>query len=166
MGDVGGTSYEEINLVTEPGQNLAWPLSEGLCQDEDCAGTVDPSLWWTIGLDHRYHTDDPELVPAAGRVAWVGCEYLPPEGLDRYGGQLTGRVLFGDYNAGFVRAARVDADGQVLEDRHLLNLPSAVAWHVGADGYIYALTLGDGTDGPPPLGEGAVSGLWRVVLAD
>ncbi len=164
VGDVGTTAYEEINLVTAPGQNFAWPIAEGACLSSDCEDTVDPTLSWTIAQDHPYIVEDPEVVPAAGRVVWVGCEYLPPAELDRYGGQLTGRVLFGDYNTGFVRAAKVDADGELLEDRHLVNLPSATSWHPGADGYIYALTLGDGSNGPPALGQGAVSRLWRLVL--
>ena len=30
VGDVGGSSYEEINMVTEAGQNFGWPIYEGM----------------------------------------------------------------------------------------------------------------------------------------
>jgi len=164
IGDVGANEAEEIDLVTEPGANLGWSHCEGPCA-EPGGKNLEPTLWWDRG-PHDYVLDDAEARPTSSRTAWVGCEYLPEAGLDRYGGLLTNRVLFGDYVVGFVRAAEVDPDGVVLFDQHVAPITAPVAWRQGPAGFVYAATLGDGQEGYPDPESATVSRLWRVLLAE
>jgi hypothetical protein len=55
---------------------------------------------------------------------------------------LRGAYLYGDYCAGWVRAARV-RDGKVAEQRDLgLSVPGLSSFGVDASGELYALSLG------------------------
>jgi hypothetical protein len=54
---------------------------------------------------------------------------------------LRGAYLYGDYCAGWVRAARVDG-GRVAEERDLgLSVPGLTSFGVGADRELYAMSL-------------------------
>jgi len=46
VGDVGLTTYEEVNLVTQVGQNFGWSTHEGPCQSS-CAGFTDAITSYT-----------------------------------------------------------------------------------------------------------------------
>ena len=142
IGDVGLVSREEINLVTENGQNLGWPTWEGRCED-DCDGLTQPLTSWGRKGGEPYEIDDPETEPETRRSAWVGELYEPGIGLypDRYCGQFNDTVLFGDFFAGWVRQLGVDADGAVRLDRSVAHMPSVTGVRVGPDGYMYMLTL-------------------------
>ena len=55
---------------------------------------------------------------------------------------LRGAYLYGDYCAGWVKAARVRA-GKVAEERDLgLDVPGLSSFGVDTDGELYALSLG------------------------
>jgi hypothetical protein len=57
---------------------------------------------------------------------------------------LRGAYLYGDYCAGWVKAARVTG-GKVAEQRDLgLDIPSLSSFGVDADGELYALSLTGG----------------------
>jgi len=161
FGDVGANGVEEIDLVTAPGDNFGWAAHEGPCE-EDCAGVVQPVAWWAHEGTHPYQLDDPEVSPTNARVAYVGLQYSGQYG-DRYEGELTGTVLFGDYCQGFVRGLSVNTAGEVAEDRHLGHLRLPTSWDEAPDGFIYVSTFGQcetaGLDesAPPP------SRLYRVV---
>lgn len=142
VGDVGEYDREEVNLVVRPGQNFGWPVHEGPCT-EDCAGYDQPLTSYGRLPDEPYVIDDPDAVSGRSRSVWVGDIYEAPP-VDRYGGLLAGRVPFGEFYTGWVRTLAVDAEGVLVGDRHLGHLPRITAWHIGPDGYVYALTF-DGT---------------------
>ena len=161
FGDVGANGVEEIDLVTAPGDNFGWATHEGPCE-EDCEGVVQPVTWWEHEGTHPYQLDDPDVSPTNARVAYVGMQYTAQYG-DRYEGELTGTVLFGDYCQGFVRGIAVNTAGEVVEDRHLGHLRLPTSWDEAPDGFIYVSTFGqcetaglDESDPPP-------SRLYRVV---
>jgi glucose/arabinose dehydrogenase len=156
IGDVGSHVAEEINMIDGPGRNLGWPLCEG-----PCGGDGDPVLWWDRSV-HPYVLEDEDVVVASNNIGWVGTEYVPEAGKDRYAGMLTNKVLFGDYRVGFIRAAEVNAAGEVLSDDHVAHLTSTSAWHQGPDGYLYVVTLGDGQEEYPSPQGPTTSRLWRV----
>jgi glucose/arabinose dehydrogenase len=165
VGDVGSDAFEEVNLISEPGQNLGWAGVEGPCEG-DCGDAVDPVAWWAHEDITAYITDDDDVRATVARVAWVGLEYRPGAAGDPYGGRLTDAVLFGDYCLGFVRALQVDAAGAIVRDEPLGHLAVPSGWDVGPGGFVYASTFGrcetagiDESDPPP-------SGLWRAVPAD
>jgi hypothetical protein len=163
VGDVGSGQFEEVNIVTAAGQNLAWPEHEGTCDAADCSAWVDPVATWPHGL-HPYIEDDPLAEPVNSRVAWVGAAY-EDRGNDPYDGLLTGRVLFGDSCLGYVRALEVDADGDVVFDQYLGHLVAPTSWAQAPDGHLYVVTYGGCGSGSidnddPPRVE-----LLRAVLA-
>jgi glucose/arabinose dehydrogenase len=150
IGDVGADTAEEVNLVTEPGQNLGWATTEGPCTKGNCSGLVDPLIHWTRADDHRFILDDADAEPTGLRVAWAGLEHRPhPD--DPYGGKLDGKVLFGDFCVGFVRAATADDSGKLVETVPLGHLALASGWDQGPDGYLYATTFG--TCSTPKIAE-------------
>lgn len=140
IGDVGADDYEELNLITQAGQNFGWNLAEGPCEG-DCDGLRDPIASYVHTDVHEYFLDDTELAAVGARSIWVGAEYRDL-GNDRYDGLLTDRVLFGDFCLGFVRAIGVDDTGAVVEDVHMGHVEQVSSMAQGPDGYLYATTFG------------------------
>lgn len=140
VGEVGSDNWEEVNVITEAGQNLGWPDHEGMCDADDCTPFVDPVTTWPHG-PHPYIEDDPDVTAANARVGWVGAAYDPGDN-DRYGGLLTNRVLFGDSCLGYVRAIEIDDAGEVVFDEFLAHLVAPTDWAQGPDGYLYVVTYG------------------------
>ncbi len=167
--DNASPDVKEINIVSRAGQNFGWPDSEGRrCLDGDCTRFVPPSLSWDGSDSHRYKLEDP-LVKSNSRFrsAWVGLEYRPTK-IDRYGGLLTGKMLYGDLYLGYVRGATVDSQGVVISDQHLGNITLPMAWRQGRDGYVYVGTMyasavSQVEDGSTGDGVEKQGGLWRVV---
>jgi glucose/arabinose dehydrogenase len=162
VGDVGSKQFEEVNLVHVAGQNLGWPVHEGLC-DEDCEAFVDPVAVWPHA-PHPYIEDDEDATASTSRVAWVGIAY-EDRGRDRYEGLLTGKVLFGDSCVGFVRGLEADDDGNIVSDEHLGHLVSPTGWDQGPDGYVYVVTYGGCGSGSINNDDPPDAVIHRVELA-
>jgi glucose/arabinose dehydrogenase len=128
IGDVGQNAWEEINH--EPagsgGRNYGWNRREGrhaFNGGERPDGAVDPVI--------EYGREGGACTVIGGYV---------------YRGQrirgLRGAYLYGDYCAGWVRAARVPG-GRVAEQRDLgLDVPGLSSFGVDQSGELYALSLG------------------------
>jgi glucose/arabinose dehydrogenase len=155
IGDVGEATFEEIDVVTAPNQNLGWPMWEGPCSDQ-CGDTLPPVASWNRSLADPRALDDPRTEGDGRRVAWVGREYVD-RGKDRYGAHLTGKMLYGDFCAGWVRAMSLDSGGKVASDEHLAHLQSVTSWDQAEDGYLYAVTYGNCYAFPYQRG-----GMWRL----
>lgn len=141
-GDVGENDFEEIDIITEAGQNFGWAIAEGPCEGDDCDGLVDPLLYWGHDDDDvPYFEFDPDADRTPERVAWVGEEYRPNDN-DPYGGRLDNLVFWGDICIGFIRGARLNAEGQLIENRHIGHLTTTTGWRQAENGYIYAATYG------------------------
>ena len=121
VGDVGWLSYEEINLITEPGQNFGWALAEGPCLS-NCTGLTDPI--------HAYPHD------FGASSIWVGREYLPI-GPDRYDGHLYGKMLYGDFYGDFIHMVELDENNEIILDQKIGEHERITAWGQGTDGYLY-----------------------------
>jgi glucose/arabinose dehydrogenase len=127
IGDVGQNAYEEIDH--EPagsgGRNYGWNRREGLhaySGGDKPAAAVDPVI--------EYSHDS-------------GCTVI---GGFVYRGRripgLQGAYLYGDYCAGWVRAARAPG-GRIAEERDLgLQVPGLSSFGADAAGELYALSLG------------------------
>lgn len=101
--------------------------------------------------DHTVTEDDPETPDTNARSVIVGVVY---EGAstDRYQGTLDGRLLYGDFFLGFLRGAKLNDRGEVVDDVFLMHLPNLTSMRIGPDGYIYGVTaFGD-------------KGLFRLIL--
>lgn len=144
IGDVGG-DYEELNMLAEwTGVNFGWPDYNGPC-DGDCGGTQESVLSWNNSPETWPALDDVDAEPTQRRSVWVGAEYRA--GLagaeDPYGGTLEGKMLYGDFCGGWVRAIEVDALGVTRDDAHLGHLAQVTSMRQGPDGYLYATTYGN-----------------------
>jgi glucose/arabinose dehydrogenase len=127
IGDVGQNSYEEIDHepAGEGGRNYGWNRREGLHPydgGDRPDGAVDPVI---------------EYGRAGGACTVIGGFV--------YRGQrirgLRGAYLYGDYCAGWVRAARV-SDGRVTTQRDLgLSIPSLSSFGADSNGELYAMSL-------------------------
>jgi glucose/arabinose dehydrogenase len=127
IGDVGQNAYEEIDHepAGEGGRNYGWNRREGLHPydgGERPDGAVDPVI---------------EYGHAGGACTVIGGFV--------YRGQrirgLRGAYLYGDYCAGWVRAARV-SDGRVTAQRDLgLSIPSLSSFGADSNGELYAMSL-------------------------
>lgn len=139
VGDVGEDDYEELNLVSGPGQNFGWDLYTGPCAG-GCTGAQGPVAYYDRSPRHPLVVQEPSAISSASRAIWVGQVY---EGaaIDRYQGWLTHAIVFGDLFTGSVRALQLDAGGLVVDERAIGFLPYVTQWRVGPDGYIYVLDL-------------------------
>ena len=128
IGDVGQNAYEEIDHepAGQGGRNYGWNRREGLHPydgGERPDGAVDPVI--------EYGHDGGACTVIGGFV---------------YRGQrirgLRGAYLYGDYCAGWIRAAQF-AGGRVTARRDLgLSVPSLSSFGVDGRGELYALSLG------------------------
>jgi glucose/arabinose dehydrogenase len=130
IGDVGQNTYEEIDH--EPagsgGRNYGWNRREGLHAfngGDKPEGAVDP----VIEYSHDSHDSGCTVI---GGFVYRGRR-IPG---------LQGAYLYGDYCAGWVRAARAPG-GRIAEQRDLgLRVPSLSSFGADAGGELYALSLG------------------------
>lgn len=171
LADVGASSYEEINVITKSGQDFGWPLSEGLvCNASDCTAFTPPVVSWDPSPAHAFVKADPLAKhDSRFRTAWVGIEYAPPRD-DPYKGLLTGKMIYGDFYVGFVRAVALAGDRRIISDEYLGHIELPVAWRQGADGYVYVGTMYASFDHAKEaegdanlLSQRQQGQLWRVV---
>lgn len=171
VADAGSTNYEEINVVTRPGQNFGWPASEGpICRAGSCGVITPPVRFWDASEDHPFFLEDPLYKRnSTFRAPWVGIEYVPGV-TDPYKGLLSRKMLYGDFYLGFVRGIQLDIDGRIVSDQHLGHIELPVQWRQGRDGYLYVATMLANFDTTRELeGDGNLlpqsqqGQLWRVV---
>jgi glucose/arabinose dehydrogenase len=126
IGDVGQNTWEEVDH--EPagsgGRNYGWNRREGrhAFEGERPAGAVDPVI--------EYGREGGACTVIGGSVYWG--RRIPG---------LRGAYLYGDYCAGWIRAARVRG-GRVAEQRDLgLSVPGLTSFGVDPAGELYAMSL-------------------------
>lgn len=141
LGDVGGGKYEEINIATTGGEFFGYQEWEGPCQN-NCEGLTQPTLHYLHDFNHRYRFEDPMTNPRPGWAIWIGIQYMPNK-IDRYNGILNDYVLYGDLFKGWVRAAKVDDQMNLVDDIAVGNLEnfSPVSWNQGQNDFIYLVTM-------------------------
>jgi hypothetical protein len=160
LGDVGENDWEELDLVTEAGQNFGWPTKEGTCTS-GCEGFVDPLTEYDHEDIHPYVLDDDDAEPVAARAIWISPELLAVDG-DPYGGRLDGHVLLGEFCVGFLRAIQADAGGNLTVDKHIGHLANVTRAEQRSDGTLFLSVYGACKSKTP---EDPPGGLYRAVLA-
>jgi glucose/arabinose dehydrogenase len=126
IGDVGQNAWEEVDRepARSGGRNYGWNRREGLhaFEGERPAGAVDPVI--------EYGREGGACTVIGGSVYWG--RRIPG---------LRGAYLYGDFCAGWVRAARVRG-GRVAEQRDLgLSVPNLTSFGVDPAGELYAMSL-------------------------
>jgi len=139
VGDVGESTYEEINVV-QPGGNYGWPCYEGpakqpqfanlaVCQPMYRAGTrvVAPAAYYG-------HSD--QGVSIIGGAFYPGSSNYPADYVDNY--------VYGDYNA-FVRRQKFTSTGAKSGDAMTFvakeSAGAPVKFAVGPDGNLWYLSI-------------------------
>ncbi|MFC5409890.1 putative Ig domain-containing protein [Larkinella bovis] len=122
VGDVGFSNWEELNVVTEPGQNFGWPYYEGILKGREGywktkafepVNPVKPRLQWR---DNKYTemvqgetvTNFNKVVLEGGCVLGGGWH----EGGGNYPLELQNTYYFSDYNAGWIAGMRFGHDNE------------------------------------------------------
>jgi glucose/arabinose dehydrogenase len=160
IGDVGESSFEEVDVTRFSGENFGASIVEGPCGDA-CGDVTAPIVTWDHTATGRYHDEDPRADASTRRVVWVGMEYPRTTPVDRYHGLLFDKMLLGDFAGGWIRAVALDDSDQVVSDEHVGHFVGPTSWVLGPDGYIYV--SGYGSALALPYLPGAVS---RVVLVE
>ncbi len=165
-GDVGLADFEEINHVSASGQNLGWPVVEGLCKDDihknhpDCSKYVDPWIHYGRSSSHRFVLDDLKANATNKRSIYAGWIYHPQDN-DPYEGRWNDVLVFGDAFVGFMRAAKLD---DPKKSWHLGHLDFPSAWGQAPDGYVYVVALSAEPNAKEPdKVSGLPSPLNRIV---
>jgi len=123
-GDVGGTAWEELNVVTR-GANYGWPLAEGFCNN---CGFANPIYAYP-------HTPLPEKAGAITAVMFYTGTQLGPE--------YQNRVFIADYTRDFIRVLTFDSNFTSLIDEHTFDdaAGTPIKLMEGPDGNIYQLNI-------------------------
>jgi glucose/arabinose dehydrogenase len=126
IGDVGQNAWEEVDHepARSGGRNYGWDRREGrhAFEGERPVGAVEPVI--------EYGREGGACTVIGGSVYWG--RRIPG---------LRGAYLYGDYCAGWVRAARVRG-GRVAEQRDLgLSVPNLTSFGVDPAGELYAMSL-------------------------
>ncbi len=124
IGDVGWNTYEEMDVVTQPGQNFGWPCWEGMnvapsypsatpahngC---DSYGTATNPVNPTLPVATWHHSNPLLSSPpgAIGATAIGGAFYTDT----LYPASYRGAYFFGDYDQQWVKVATLDANGGLV----------------------------------------------------
>jgi aldose sugar dehydrogenase len=134
VGDVGQTTWEEIDLVTAGG-NYGWPLAEGVCPG---AGECDPGVvpGQLVNPIYTYNHDG-----GSNSITAV----LPYSGAT-FGPAYQNTVFFADFSRGWIEYVTCNGSYTSCGNPTMFNpnAGSTVSLQEGPDGAIYQLTL-DGT---------------------
>jgi glucose/arabinose dehydrogenase len=137
IANVGRNRYEEIEMYTIGSKaNFGWPFCEGYCE----TGGYNRPVIAVSHADPLYQTQDPQQSASNRLSIGLGLVY-EREGGDPYHDLLDGRLLFFDVFQGYVRAAKLRADGYVEEEQHIFHLEYITAMEHGPEDYIYVTTM-------------------------
>ena len=138
LGDVGWTTYEEIN-VASAGANLGWPCYEGPFRQPGYELKQECQLLYGRGpsaVKPPLHVWD----HSAGRTATGGAFYTGVA----YPEEWRGAYFFADYGEGWLGALRVDADDNLVPGSvttFATDVGGPVALDVGPDSNLFSVDI-------------------------
>ncbi len=153
IGDVGWTTWEEINIVTRGG-NFGWPYFEGSPQN---------SGYSTLPQAQAFYNSGQAVVSpflTRNHTASLNSDGRPATALilgDFYTGNTlptiyNGALFYNDVGLGTVYATLLNPDGTIKSTQIFDNLPYIVDMETGPDGYLYYASL-----------YGGAIGRWKAV---
>jgi glucose/arabinose dehydrogenase len=151
INDVGSSSYEEVDRVTQGGLNLGWPLYEGPIPRESCTGTPGP-------LTAPIYAYDRSQIASSASLA-VNVYHVRPSAPLGFPAECDGSFFLADYEQGFIR--RLTLQGGSWVPTAMPGQPDDMNFGTGFN------TITDGAEGPDgtlyytrqaPLGE--VRRIW------
>lgn len=145
VGDVGGSSFEEINWV-QAGKNYGWPLIEGKRTTQTPpANYSDPFYFYDHGQG----------------CAVIGAAFYNPASVV-FPSEYVGRFFFADYCNGYIKM--LDSSTGNLIGTFATGINRPVALLIGKDGALYYMAragLGGGSEGDNTSTNNG--SLWKVV---
>ncbi|MCE9624812.1 MAG: PQQ-dependent sugar dehydrogenase, partial [Deltaproteobacteria bacterium] len=136
LGDVGASSFEEIDCVYQAGENYGWPNCEGDCEPFNIA-FQDPLHGYAHG-DNTFNNQDPEANPTGAESIMAAAFYQGTQ----YGGVFTDKLIYNEFFAGWVRLLSLNVLDQVTKDEHIGHLTGLTGLHENpADGLLYGVSL-------------------------
>uniref|UniRef100_UPI0013E3B2A4 PQQ-dependent sugar dehydrogenase n=1 Tax=Larkinella soli TaxID=1770527 RepID=UPI0013E3B2A4 len=163
VGDVGFSSWEEIDVIEKPGQNFGWPYYEGIAKGREWfqrfttfmpATPVKPRVQWRDNKNTEMVKGDTPI--SLNKVAIDGGCVLGGvwhEGGGNYPADLQNTYFFGDYVAGSVLKLNFGHDEQPETNSLLKIVPKVIGLPGGdhhtsfafnpVDRNIYYVTLGE-----------------------
>ena len=142
LGDVGWTTWEEINIATKGG-NFGWPYFEGLSQNSGYSTLPQAQAFFNSGqavvgpLLTRNHNALQNPDGKAATALIMGAFYTGNTLPTIYNGAL----FYNDVGLGTVYATLFNADGSIKSTQIFDNLPYIVNMETGPDGYLYYVSL-------------------------
>jgi glucose/arabinose dehydrogenase len=133
-GASGNGPFEEIDFADVVGENFGWPLFEG---PGSPSPFIDPIGGYRHG-DTTFNDQDPEPNPTGSESIMANAVYKGTG----YNGFLSGRLIYSEFFAGWVRLMEVNAAGQPVSDQNIGHLTGLISLHEGADGFLYGVSLG------------------------
>jgi glucose/arabinose dehydrogenase len=138
VGDVGNHAFEEIDRVTQGGQNFGWPIVEGFAVSQPHPDFLRP-LYGYSHVDPTFGEEDALAFDTFLKVIIVGNFYQG----DQYAGLLANRLIYSEFYVGWVRGLKLDNNGKIVSDEHLGHLAGMTSLQIGPDGFLYAVSLTD-----------------------
>jgi len=133
VGDVGLGTYEEIDLVSQGGENFGWPDTEG--------PTTNPNF---VSPFHGYAHDDDTFTnedPDAVITNLISIMVLHFYTGTKYNGLLNNRLLYSEFFVGWVRGLKLDANNNIVSDNQLGHVTGMTSLQQGPDGFLYGVSL-------------------------
>jgi glucose/arabinose dehydrogenase len=148
IGDVGWTTWEEINIVTRGG-NFGWPYFEGSPQNSGYSALPQAQAFYNSGQA----VVSPFLT--RNHTASLNSDGRPATALilgDFYTGNTlptiyNGALFYNDVGLGTVYVTFFNLDGTIRSTEVFDNLPYIVDMETGPDGYLYYASLYGGAIG-------------------
>lgn len=157
LGDVGWSTWEELNVATAPGQNFGWPCREGfedrleyqsLSPTHNGCGSVgsptNPAAWRAPSSVWHHSTRPLSLPPGVAGVASVGGAFYTAAS---WPGAYRGRYFFADYGGDFIRMATFSAGNLMISATDFgtqMDAPVDIARHPSTgDLYYVAIAAGE-----------------------
>ncbi|NJL22671.1 MAG: PQQ-dependent sugar dehydrogenase [Leptolyngbyaceae cyanobacterium SM1_3_5] len=147
VGDVGWTTWEEINPATRGG-NFGWPYFEGAFPNSRYQGLPQAQAFYPNGqaiapLLARHH-DASQNSDGRGASALIMGDFYTGNTLPT---MYDGALFYNDVSGGTVYATSLNADGTVGLTRIVDELSYIVDMETGPDGYLYYANLYQGEIG-------------------
>ncbi|MBL7684735.1 MAG: PQQ-dependent sugar dehydrogenase [Deltaproteobacteria bacterium] len=133
IGDVGLNSYEEINLLSQAGQNFGWPQVEGPVANPSY---LDPVIGYNHSSDLIHHDyEDPENNGNGESI--IALHYFDSNSY--YAPFLSDEILYSDFFHGWVRSYHLTNHA----DRHLTHQEALTSLQKAPNGVLYGTSLGE-----------------------
>ncbi|NEQ25442.1 MAG: PQQ-dependent sugar dehydrogenase, partial [Microcoleus sp. SIO2G3] len=147
LGDVGWTTWEEINIATKGG-NFGWPYFEGNAQNSGYSPLPQAQAFYSTGQSiapfFSRHHDANQNPDGRGTTALIMGDFYTG---NTFPAIYNGALFYNDVGQGTVYTTFLNADGTIRSTQVFDEVPYIVDMETGPDGNLYYASLYDGEIG-------------------